>query len=631
MGGAEHGTNPGQRHFTQDSFTNFVREILQNSLDHLQPGLSTVRVTFKTISVQPQDINAPELLKHIRASLQEAQRGQNPDTTKHYEEMAHILSKNQIPCLAIIDENTTGLQAENWKNLIFQEGMPHNTGNVTKGGSVGLGKHAPFNLSACNTVIYSTRYVDKAARGRVCHMAGRSQLMTHEDPSGTKNRLQNVGFLADHDETNHSAYNQPIKGPDIPQPFHLTDSGTGVFIIGFRREHFPEWVKLAAQEVLRNFFYAIHTKALKVHLQDPDYAITSIIDQQSLDAEMELLEEKDRSRQYFQAIQRQPQETRSSGRLGTPKKMKVWISTNQNAPKRLAHLNRRGMLITDDGRIRDNPFTPYGGSSWAPWCAVTMASDEETDRFIRRMEPATHNAIHPGELQDPADREEATQELKQQREQIAEIIRGQIEQDSTTKRSNITELAGLFPDLPLDEGIDMEWREIEPEQERNKTQEPNDQDQDLDPDLHQHHGEHEAGNPKDQNQHGPNESPTRNRNNQRESGEPKDTGTLHNPRIIRISPTSFAASFTMPEVRNNTIRVSLQTAGEQHQYNEETVRVSSVIQTGDLLSRAETQDGDIVVHAPPETPITLMISTEKPESRYTGYKLSFQDTGEEVR
>ena len=535
--------------------------------------------------------------------------------------MENILSRNRIPCLAIVDENTTGLQGENWKNLIFREGMPQNTGEVTKGGSIGLGKHAPFNLSACNTVIYSTRYVDKAAKGRVCHMAGRSQLMTHEDSSRAQHRLRDVGFLGKH----QGGYNEPIRGPDIPKAFQLQNSGTGVFIIGFRRERFTEWTKLATREILRNFFYAIHTGSLEVCLQDQEGGAQSTVNQKSLDADMEQLGEKDRSRQYFQAIRGEPLETDPSGKLGPSRRMKVWISTDRKAPKKLAHLNRRGMLITDAGRIRENPLMPYGGGSWSPWCAVTMAADEETDRFIRRMEPATHNAIHPGELQDPAEQDDATQELRHHREQITELIRSRIEQDGTTQSSNITELAELFPDLPLDQGADMEWREVESQQERNRVQEPAEQDPDDDEDE----GETETprgGNPNDRK-----DGPARNRNRQRNPGETEGAGLLDSSRIIRISPDSFAASFTMPNVRNNTLRFSLRTAGEQHQYNEERVRVSKVIQTGDLLARATTKDGDIIVQAPPETHVALMISTEEPETRYSGYKLTLQDDGEEAR
>ena len=617
-GGAEQGVNPGQTHFSADAFTNMVREVLQNSLDHHQPGLDGVRVTFRTLSVPAEDIQATQLLLHARASLLEAEAGQNPDTTGHYSEMETALSVNQIPCLAIVDENTTGLQGNNWRNLIFREGMPQNTGKVTKGGSVGLGKHASFNLSACNTVIYSTRYVAKAARGKVCHMAGRSQLMTHADPSGSHGRLRDVGFLGNHQD---GGYNEPIRGPDIPEAFRLQNSGTGVFIIGFRRERFPGWVKQATREILRNFFYAIHTGNLEVHLQDQDAGTQSILDQKSLDAEMEQLGEKDPSRQYFQAIRGEPLETNPSGKLGPSRRMMVWIDTNRNAPKKLAHLNRRGMLITDVRRSRENPLMPFGGGSWSPWCAVTMAADEETDRFLRRMEPATHNAIHPGELQDPNEQDDATVELRHHREQIAELIRSRIEQNSTTKSSNITELAELFPNLQIDQGTDMEWQEIESQQEKNQAEELPGQEPDDDND------EGETKTPSGENPSDAKNGSTRKRKGKKTPGETEDTPLLDSSRIIRISPDSFAASFTMPDVRNNTLRFSLRTAGEQHQHNEERVRVRDVIQAGELLATATTQDGDIIVNAPPETHIVLMISTEEPETRYSGYKLTLQDNG----
>ena len=621
-GGAEQGTNPGQKHFSADAFTNMVREVLQNSLDHHQPGLDGVQVTFKTLSIQGTNIQTSQLLEHVRASLHEAEAGQNPDTTRHYQEMEDILSRNRIPCLAIVDENTTGLQGENWKNLIFREGMPQNTGEVTKGGSIGLGKHASFNLSACNTVIYSTRYVDKAARGRVCHMAGRSQLITHEDSSGSQRRLRDVGFLGKHQE----GYNEPISGPDIPEAFELKNSGTGVFIIGFRREKFPNWTKMTTQEVLRNFFYAIHTGRLEVCLQDQEGGAQSTINQKSLDTDMEQLGEKDSSRQYFQAIREEPLETNPSEKLGPSRRMRVWISTDRNAPKRLAHLNRRGMLITDAGRIRENPLMPYGGGSWTPWCAVTMAADEETDRFLRRMEPATHNAIHPGELQDPTEQDDATQELKHHREQIAELIRSQIEQTSTTKSSNITELAELFPNLQIDQGTDMEWREIESQQEKNRAEELPGQTPDDDDDDEGETKTSSGTNPSDAK-----DRSTRNKDRQKTSGETEETQFFDSSRIIRISPDRFAASFTMPDVRNNTLRFSLRTAGEQHQRNEERVRISKVIQTGDLLTQATIKDGDIIVQAPPQTHIALMISTEEPEERYSGYKLTLQEDGKETR
>ena len=86
-GGAEQGANPGQKHFRADAFTNMVREVLQNSLDHHQPGLEGIRVTLRTLSIQPEDIRASQLMEHARASLRYALHRmpipQRPDVAGH--------------------------------------------------------------------------------------------------------------------------------------------------------------------------------------------------------------------------------------------------------------------------------------------------------------------------------------------------------------------------------------------------------------------------------------------------------------------------------------------------------------------------------------------------------------------
>ena len=80
--------------------------------------------------------------------------------------MFTAISEPTISCLAITDSGTTGLRDDNWRNLIFREGTPTNTGSQTKGGSFGFGRNAPFNLSDCNTVIYSTRYTSLRGQGQ---------------------------------------------------------------------------------------------------------------------------------------------------------------------------------------------------------------------------------------------------------------------------------------------------------------------------------------------------------------------------------------------------------------------------------------------------------------------------------
>ena len=70
-GGPEQGNNPGQQYFANDAVTKMVREVLQNSLDHPEPGIDTVHVNFRLITLSSDDIAADQLKQHIRASLKE--------------------------------------------------------------------------------------------------------------------------------------------------------------------------------------------------------------------------------------------------------------------------------------------------------------------------------------------------------------------------------------------------------------------------------------------------------------------------------------------------------------------------------------------------------------------------------
>ena len=199
-GGAEQGNNAGQTLFANDALQQMVRETLQNSLDHHQDGLEGVHVQYRMFNLGTNEFGGPELAGHIQQAQREASRHKDPDTLDQYERMNQILHRPYVTCLAVQDSNTTGLKGDNWANLILREGVPTIAPGETHGGSYGYGKYAAFNISQINTVIYSTRYVDKAAMGRVTKMIGRSQLRSHDDPGDPSKRLQNVGFYGLHEE-----------------------------------------------------------------------------------------------------------------------------------------------------------------------------------------------------------------------------------------------------------------------------------------------------------------------------------------------------------------------------------------------------------------------------------------------
>ena len=623
-GGAEYGKSPGQHYFANDAVTKMVREVLQNSLDHPSRGVDTVDVTFKLIHVAPDEISAAELKPHIEASLAEVTRDRDTEAMKHYQKMLQAISQPEIPCLAITDSGTTGLQGPNWRNLIFREGTPTNSSGQAKGGSFGIGKNAPFNLSSCNTVIYSTRYVSIPAKGRVQHMAGRSQLVSHDDPDNPEDpdhKLQQIGFLGLHD----MRPNLPVEGPQTPQPFLLNQQGTGVFIVSFDTSIHHDWVNETAKATVTQFFYAIHARKMTVTIEGDPGTETRVISHDTMDIELENCAPNDPTRHYYQAItENGPVPTIPTGRLDQMGSLQVWTSTAKGAPRRTAHINRRGMLITEARTFSDNPFYPSGGTGWPHWCAVTMAHDEGADEFIRRMEPPAHDSIHYRQLRDPNEREAAMLELRHQREQITEMIRTRIDAELGKASTNVDELAELFPDVPdLGQGIhDLKWHE------RQHTERPNDivdvvpEESEENDRVDDPEGTQETETPHEPSGegHGGGHSPFSEPENRPASPKPTDNAIRHT-RIIRTGPSTLVMSFTTPSQPMESIRFGIRSAGEQYQKREMDIPFQGTPQTDNFLVKATMEGDSLVVSGPPDTPVVLHLQLDSEEAPYHSYSI----------
>ena len=558
-GGAEHGNSAGQHYFVNDAVTKTVREVLQNSVDHPVPGVDTIEVAFRLMTISPDDVGLDQLKKHIESSLRQVTEDHDREAIERYERMMEAASKPAIPCLAIIDSGTTGLQGNNWRNLIFREGTPTNVEGQTKGGSYGFGKNAPFNLSVCNTVLYSTRYVSVPMKGRVEHLAGRSQLVSHDHPDNShppECRLQQTGFWAIHDEKP----NRPVEGPAIPQAMRLQQQGTGVFIIGFDTGAYPYWASETALATVTQFFYAIHTRKLVVTVDEGPGTTPRVIDHDSLPIELDNCPPDDPTRHYWQAIvDNAPVLTQPSGRFDQMGQLEVWVSTEKGTPRRTAHINRRGMLITDARLFGTNPFYPSGGAGWPDWCAVTMAHDESADAYIRRMEPPAHDAIHFKQLRDRDRQRAAEQEVRAQRDQITYIVKERIDDALVEASNNVDELAELFPDVPdLSQGVhDLRWRDrqhtersddiVDVVSTSDETAAVEDPEGDLEIEVE---GENErkggggGGNGDDDNFEEP--------EIRRASPKPSEHAIRHT-RIMRVGPAELVMTFTTPSA---TLRVN---------------------------------------------------------------------------
>ena len=599
MGGAEQGANPGQQIFAPEALRTMVRETIQNSLDHHENGLPPVHVTYTVVDIPRDDIGADRLMDHLRACQEEL--GDDPQAAQQYAEMVQALQPASIPCLAVIDENTTGLQNSAWDNLIHREGVPTASTDITKGGSFGFGKNAPFNLAGAGAVIYSTRYLDAGTRkqpgkGRVNRAIGRAQLRTHTQGGA---RLQPIGFLAHHDEESRN-WNRPLEGPEIPGPFRLQHAGTGVYITGFHTARHGDWEREITQAAATQFFAAIRWKKLTVRVGD------HTVNHQTLDEEMQTLPEEHPARYYHLALTNRPRDTEPSGRMGGIGCLQAWVTTGGRAPRQLAHINRRGMLITESQDLEHNPLCPQRTGQWGPWAAVTMAADERTDALLRQMEPPAHDAIRPSQLREPHRRGDARRELEGQRRQLREFLRDELDQANRRSSTNVEELARLFPLTGKSRGRDLEFAPGEL---------PEDRDQPIEVEGDKRERKSKPDGPTRTGAGPGPETPGR-----------KVAASLRDTRILRTGSRDLIMAFTMPRDKK-VVRYGLRAAGEQYQRNEKAIGVQEVVEAGDITASAHLEEGEIVVEALPDTRVNLIIRLED-DGEYLSYRLALSGEAE---
>ena len=437
-GGIDFVNDPSSTHFSDAPIPKLVRELIQNSLDAKQDGLSDpVSVTFTASSVKRSLMGGAALQRHLQSCLGRATEDDRPDLVEVYTNALAVIERRDIPCLKVQDTGTMGLNDARWKALVVQEGAVSKGGGAPSG-SYGIGKNAVLNVSDLQAVFYSTRLV-AGRKGLVTKVQGKSTLTGHPDPRGSGDDLQHIGFYG-------ISGVGPIIGKDVPGFFQLEETGTGVFIMGFN-PHSSDWVKQVATAVIENFFYAIHHQNLIVEVASGQQDAVRI-DHQTIDLLFEQLTPVNRSAVHYYKVIRDLEEgdvalTMRFRKLG---RLRAYIAFAEDAPRRIAHVNRNGMLITDSREQRINPLAPRGRGLWPPYVGVIVADSDAGDLWLRKMENPSHDSLSSGQLREEGDRRDADNRFQQARRELGTIIEAKAEIDRYGEASNLDELAGILPD-----------------------------------------------------------------------------------------------------------------------------------------------------------------------------------------
>ena len=434
-GGMDYANDPSSAYFSDAPIAKLVREIIQNSLDAKESGLTTpVKVQFSEKKIKRGLIGSSDLKRHILSCLNRTKASNWPKLEKVYDTALKTLNQKKIRCLQITDSGTTGLKGDHWAGLVHREGAVEKSGGAP-GGNYGIGKNAVFNVSDLQTVFYSTRYLN-GRKGRVEKLQGKATLMNHMAPDDTKEDLQHIGFYKD-------SYGEPILGRNISNFFRLDEPGTGVFIMGFNPRS-DNWVEEITSAVVESFFYAIHHKQLVVEIETEKSGDAVAVTHENLDSLFNRDNKTPNAYHYYKAIRdAESVQTPKLARIGA---LGVYV-TMGSGPRRIAYVNRNGMLISDSREQKINPIAPRGRSLWPDFAGVAIPVSDSGDNWVRTMENPSHDSMSPLQLQERSEIRQAERIFKEARDSIRAIIDDKAETARYGDTSNLDELASTLPEF----------------------------------------------------------------------------------------------------------------------------------------------------------------------------------------
>ena len=457
-GGKEDGYNdPGVAHFAGTHLYSLARETIQNSLDAKKCEDKPVEVIFELIKLSPIEIGSTELGEAI--SLSKKRASELPDVKAHgaLVKAEQILQQANICCLKVSDRNTIGLREKNWQALVKMQGVSQKEQVKGAGGSHGIGKYAPYAVSALRTVFYYTCYEEN--QGIVEKLQGKAVLMSH-DVHGE--RTQGTGFFGIKEgcsELSDLSNYLELKNLRIIDENGSPAPGTAVTIAGFSED--DNWQRRIESSVIENYFYAISKDNLEI-LVEPEIGTTQLSGIEISSSNLNL---------WFNRLLKPEfgnKENEQKGALGRAKiyceltkgasikidkqdsdlgHCSLYIKIGEGLPNRVALVRRSGMLVTD----KQTSLLRFPNHK--DFAAMCVFEDPTGNEFLRQMENPQHDRFEPDRLPEE-ERNKGRRVLRRITKWIRDEIRKHAGPPEIGTKTELSELARLLPELDSDEPFD---------------------------------------------------------------------------------------------------------------------------------------------------------------------------------
>jgi hypothetical protein len=390
--------DPGIEHFSGNPFEHLGREVLQNAVD--ATATSPARIKIRLVDVDTATIPDIAAFSATIAACGKAAEGEGAKAQKFFAEAQRVLKRPKLQVLQFADYNTTGVRGpcingRPYFALMKAKGQSQKPSADTLG-SYGIGKFAPYTVSALRTVFVSTIWQDQETTEWHHYVQGKSILMSHLEGSVTRT---GTGFWGVKKEC------KPHIGlHGLPAWLKRTDdvtqlpkvAGTTINILGFSGP--KEWREVLAATIAESFFGAIYRGSLEVEIEGGlvlnQGSIASVFQDTAVRAAIKDLkgepEKFDNAANYLRTLmstEHIPENTQQL-HLGH---CHLTLLVGEQMPKKVAIL-RNGMMITEDlaGLRRFGEFKEF--------CAVFECQSKEGNARLRAMEPPAHNAFEPDRL-----------------------------------------------------------------------------------------------------------------------------------------------------------------------------------------------------------------------------------------
>jgi hypothetical protein len=371
-GGCSSGlNNAGIETFKSDPWGKLARECAQNSLD-ARIGEAPAKLVFRFHEIPKDDIPGINDLREAFIHCKEYWNHKDSQEYKFSNQALEFFDQEKIPVLEISDYNTTGLHGADkergraWHALVMSAGECNKS--VENAGGFGIGKSAPFAVSAWRTVFYSslTPEGDYAFRG-VCYN------MTHLDQEGKE--TQGIGYYGDIEEDGTEILS--IRDRErIPKLFCREESGTSIFVLAFSYMEGSDLITMQAKlkhAVLENFWPAVYFGKICFVIGNEGITKDNLAEHMA----------KDEGLKMFMQCMESSDKVYTQEKVGSLGECELFFILTDDA--------RQELVCTRASRMRIQSISSRWGLPGTGFIGLFSCLSPEGNRILKNMEPPEHN------------------------------------------------------------------------------------------------------------------------------------------------------------------------------------------------------------------------------------------------